>query len=296
ENDTVSANSVYRLGSKIGEGSRARVYLASDSSQDGKKVAIKFLKDELFPESQNATDNLNYEAQILTLSAHPNVLAKLNVETNEQGQSYLITEYLSGQTLKQKFSAGAVDALSVMNLFVQLTHPIENMHKVGVLHLDLRPDKIIVDDLKKNPNPKIIGLGRAKFLPWAGREQVVEPPPKADLYSLQYTSPEQLNDKRCLPTSDVYALGCILYEALAGRPPYVGENELHVMAQHLSGKALPPSQVKGDANLKKYDDVVMQALANETHRRFVDAAEFRQALQDSLPPAPSGWMAKLFKK
>ncbi len=183
-----------------------------------------------------------------------------------------------------------------MNLFVQLTHAIENMHKIGVLHLDLRPDKIMLDDIKKNPDPKIIGFGRAKFLPWAGREQLVEPPPKSDLYSLQYTSPEQLNGKRCLPTSDVYSLGCVLYEALCGSPPYTGESELHVMAQHLSGKALPPSQVKGDANLKKYDEVVMQALANETHRRFVDAAEFRQALSDTIVPEKTSWMAKLFKK
>ena len=167
------------------------------------------------------------------------------------------------------------------------------MHKLGVLHLDLRPDKIIVETAGKNITAKIIGFGRAKFLPWAGREQAIEPLPKSSLYSLQYVSPEQAMDKRCLPASDVYSLGCILYEALAGRPPVQGENEVYIMAQHLSGKFQPPSLVAGNNALRKYDDVVMQSLACETHKRFVDAAEFRESLSCLLP---TGWLSRLFKK
>jgi serine/threonine-protein kinase len=295
EKDSLNPDSPYRLVSQIAEGCRSRVYLADDKSQAGKQVAIKFLRDDVFSDAAELSNNLNHEAQCLALSAHANVVSKINVASNENGVPYLVMEYLPGQTLKQILASGKLDPVVAINLMIPLTHAIENMHKIGVLHLDLRPDKIIVDQMKKNPNPKLVGLGRAKFLPWAGREQTVEPPPKSEMYSLQYASPEQAMDKRCLPTSDVYSLGCILYEAITGRAAVQGENELHVMAQHLSGKTQAPSVVTGDKNLSKYDEVLMQSLVAETHKRFVDAAEMREALM-RMVPSQSGWMAKLFKK
>jgi eukaryotic-like serine/threonine-protein kinase len=293
EIDSVHPDSGYRLICLIAEGSRSRVYLAEDSSQAGRQVAVKFLRQDLFGDNAEAAKHLSHEANCLALSAHNNVLARLNSGENTEGRSYLVCEHLTGISLKQLLAEAPLDPPAIINILLPLTNALENMHKIGVLHLDLRPDKIIVERTKKNPTSKIIGFGRAKFLPWAGREQPVEPPIKSGLYSLQYASPEQAMEKRCLPTSDVYSLGCILYEAIAGRPPIQGENELHIMAQHLSGKVQPPSVVKQDNNLRKYDEVVMQALAAETHRRFVDAAEFRDAL---VRVNPTGWMARLFRK
>jgi serine/threonine-protein kinase len=269
--------------------------LAESSKDPSGQVIIKFLREDEFPDNATAVADMNHEGQCLTLSAHANVLNKIDAGNNPNGRPYLVAEYLKGQSLKQLMSEGLIDPATLMNIIMPVTHALENMHKVGVLHLDLRPDKIIVEQPKKNPQVKLIGFGRAKFLPWAGREQAVQPIPKSGLYSLQYTSPEQAMDKRCLPASDVYSLGCIIYEGLVGRPAIQGENELHVMAQHLSGKIQAPSQVKGDA-LRKFDEVVMQALANETHRRFVDAAELREALQRVSPSQSGGWMARLFKK
>lgn len=293
EIDSVPSESGYRIISPAGEGSRGRVYLAEDSSQAGRQVAIKFLKEDVFPDNETATKHLTHEANCLSLSAHANVVEKTNTGVNEKGRPYLVMQYLPGQSLKQTFAKGNVDVGAVVNLVLQLTNALENMHKVGVLHLDLRPDKIIVEQVKKNAVARIIGFGRARFLPWAGREEPVQPLPKEGLYSLQYACPEQAMEKRGLPTSDVYSLGCILYEAMAGRPAIQGENELHVMAQHLSGKIQAPSVITGNNALKKYDEVIMQALASETHKRFVDAAEFREALA-RFNPTP--WFAKLFKK
>lgn len=296
ETDKLNPDDPYRLGTQIAEGSRSRVYLAEDSSRAGQKVVVKFLREDLFPDNELAVNNMNHEAQCLSLAAHANVLAKIKTNVNEHGRPYLVTEYLQGQTLKKIISEGKLDENTFFDVFLPLTDALENMHKIGVLHLDLRPDKIIVDSLKKNPITKFIGFGRAKFLPWAGREQTVELPPKGDLYSLHYSSPEQINDKRCLPTSDVYSLSCVMYESLAGRQPYQGENELHVMAQHLGGKLQPLSEVRGDVNFKKFDECLAQALANETHRRFVDAAELRERISELKKETKGGWMSRLFKK
>lgn len=285
----------YRLVALLGEGSRSRVFLADDTAQAATQVAIKFLRQDQFPDAKLAVDHLNHESQCLTLSAHANVVARISSNTNSEGRPYLIMERLRGKSLKQIFSESALDINTIFNLFIPLTHALEHMHKVGVLHFDLRPDKIIVEQVDKKLVPKLIGFGRARYLPWSGREQSTEPFPKGDMYSLQYASPEEAMDKRGLPASDVYSLGLILFEALTGRQAIQGENELHVMAQHISGTTQAPSVVKGDPNLRKYDEVVLQSIAKETHRRFVDAAEFREAL-NQVAPAQSGWLARLFKK
>lgn len=299
EIDRINPSDHYELLSLLGEGSRARIYLANDTKGGG-KVAIKFLKEgeDNFPKNEDALAHLNHEATCLGLSAHANVAAKIGAFTSEAGRPYMVMEYAKGRSLRQMMAAGALppDPTLIVNMFIQLTHAIENMHKVGVLHMDLRPDKILIEESDKVPNPKLIGFGRGRFLPWAAREQTVEPPPKADYYSLQYASPEQINDKRCLPTSDLYSFGCVMYEALTGKPPVQGENELHLLAQHLSGVVQPVSAIKGDA-YKKYDEVILQMLAKETPKRYVDFAELRENLQRVNAPAPSGnWMTKLFKR
>lgn len=296
-NDTLSPDDQYRIVSLLAEGSRGRVYLADDT-QGGRQVAIKFPRQDAFPELAVANDDLNHEGQCLALCAHENVVARIGTKTNAEGRAYLIMELVKGKSLKQLLAEPPMDIISLIsNILIPLTVALENMHKVGVVHCDLRPDKILIETVDKKMVPKIIGLGRAKFLPWAGREQALEPMPKADIYSLQYASPEQAMGKRCLPASDVYSLGLILYEALAGKPAVQGENELHVMAQHISGTMQPPSAVKNDPSLKKFDDAVMQAIAKETHMRFVDAVEFRDALKDLMPaPSSGGWLARLFKK
>ena len=294
ETDTLDPNCGYKLESLIAEGTRGRVYLASDSSQPGKKVAIKFLLESEFPDNELAGKHISHEARCLTMAAHANVVKHITTGTNPQGRPYLVMDYVPGPTLKQLLSSEQ-DPQVMMNMFIQLTHVVENAHKVGILHNDLRPDKIFVQMDKKGATATLVGFGRASLLPWAGREPIVEPPGKSGLYSLQYISPDQAMDKRCLAPSDVYALGCIIYETLTGRPPFQGENELHMMAQHLNTPAPSISSIKGE-KYKKYDEPVMQSLNKEAHRRFVDCAEFRESLQFTVPSNTGGWMSKLFKK
>lgn len=284
----------YKLKSLIGQGSRGRVYLAEET-ESGKERAIKFLSEEEFPDNTLAAKHIKHEAQCLQLCAHANVVSFVATGENQSGRPYLVIEYLNGKSLKAMFESGEPDPNTAFEIFRELASTLEHLHKIGVLHMDLRPDKIILDKGKKTYSPKIIGFGRASFLPWSGREDNLELPPKGNMYSLQYISPEKAMDKRCLPTSDVYSLACIMYEAIAGRPPFQGENELHLMAQHLSGKDLQtPSQVKQDAKLKKFDHVILQALSKETHMRFVDAAELKEAM--SAVDTSKSWVAKLFNK
>lgn len=294
-NDSVDPSSGYKLESLVAEGTRGRVYLATDKI--GQKVAIKFLQESEFPENDLAQKHISHESRCLSIGAHEGIVKLIETGTNTNGRPYLVMEYIPGQTLKSLMNSGELDPQAVINWFTQLTFPIENLHKVGLIHLDLRPDKIILVPSGKELRPKLIGFGRAGLLPWAGKEQIVEPPGKNGLYSLQYISPEQAMEKRCLATSEVYSLACVMYEALTGQPPFKGENELHMMAQHLGSQAAPlVSSIKGE-KYKKYDDLLSQALAKEAHRRFVDFAELREFLQSLAPPAKSGgWMSKFFKK
>ncbi len=294
--DHLEKGSPFRLKNLIAAGSRARVYLA-DAEAAATPLVVKFLIEEEFPDNEIAAKNIEHEARCLSLSAHEHVVKFLSTHQDQKdaGRPYLVMEYAPGKTLKELMEAGDLDQSAVINVAIQICTALENMHKVGVLHLDLRPDKIMLEPLKKGYQAKLVGFGRAGLLPWAGREQLIESPGKVGLYSLQYISPDQAMEKRCLPASDVYSLGCIIYEALAGRPPFRGENELHLMAQHLNTPVEEISSVKADSKLKKYDEVIMQALAKEAHMRFVDACEFKEAL-GRLVPASGGWISRLFNR
>ena len=297
ENDIVHPEDHYQIVSQLAEGSRARIYLANDTKEPGRQVVIKFLREDVFENNRDEEAiSLKHEAECLSLAAHANVVVKIGTNVNAQGKPYMVMEHLRGKSFK-KFLSESPTPATIVSTLLPLTFALDNMHKIGVLHLDLRPDKIILEPSDKVPVPKLLGFGRARFLPWAGREQQGDPLPKSELYSVQFSSPEQVMDKRCLPASDLYSLGCIFYEALAGRPPFEGDNGLHIMAQTLSAPAQPMSVVRGDPAIKKYDDVVLQLLAKEPHKRYVDGAEVRDAFAHvTETPSSGGWMAKLFKK
>lgn len=292
-NDTVDPSSGYKLESLVAEGTRGRVYRATD--KNGQKVAIKFLLESEFPDNEIADKHISHEARCLTLGAHDGIVKLIETGSSPNQRPYLVMEFIDGQTLKSLITSEQ-DPQTIISIFTKLTHPIEHLHKVGLIHLDLRPDKIMLVQTGKEWTPKLIGFGRTGLLPWAGREEIVEPPGKNGLYSLQYISPEQAMEKRCLATSDIYSLACVMFEALTGQAPFKGENELHMMAQHLGSQAAPlVSSIKGD-KYKKYDDLFAQALAKEAHRRFVDCAELRENLQGLVPEKSGGWMNKFFKK
>lgn len=307
-NDKANQADTYQTESFLAEGSRARVYLASDRANPGKKFVIKFLREDECADNDEALKQIKHEAECL--AAHAKVFVHTNV--NEAGRPYLVTDFIEGKSLKRIFEEKELErkaagdkpitdkqalqnAATLINMLLPLTNTLDTMHKVGVLHLDLRPDKIIFEPNGKELVPRLIGFGRAKWLPWAGKEQSVEPLPKADLYAIQYSSPEQAMDKRCLPTSDYYSFACIIFQGLTGKAPFDGENALHLMAQHLRAPIPLVSETSGIPALKKFDDIMVQCLAKEPHKRFVDGAEFKLAFSD-LIKEPQGWAAKLFKR
>lgn len=308
-NDTLHPDDNYQTLSLLAEGSRARAYLANSASQPGKKFVIKFLREDEYPDNDVAQKQIKHEAECL--AAHAKVFVSTNI--NSAGRPYLITDYIAGKSLKQFFEEKAKErkavpadkpisekqalqnAANMIKLLLPLTATLDNMHKAGVLHLDIRPDKIILEQGDKDLVPRLIGFGRAQWLPWAGREQTVEPAPKPDMYAIQYSSPEQAMEKRCLPTSDYYSFACIMFEGLTGKAPFDGENALHLMAQHLSAPIPLVSVTSGIPVLKKYDEVLAQCLAKEPHKRYVDGAELKQ-IMDELTKEPQGWAAKLFKR
>ena len=308
-NDVLNAEDNYQTVSPLAQGSRSRVYLATSSSQPGKKFAVKFLREDEYPDNEIAQKQIKNEADCL--AAHAKVFVSTNV--NAAGRPYLITDFIEGKSLKQFFEEKARErkavpadkpipekqalqnAANLIKMLLPLMPVLDNMHKAGVLHLDIRPDKVILEQVGNETVPRLIGFGRAQWLPWAGREQTVEPAPKPDIYAIQYSSPEQAMEKRCLPTSDYYSYAVILFEGLTGKAPFDAENALHLMAQHLSAPIPLVSATSGIPALKKYDDVLAQCLAKEPHKRYVDGAELKQIL-DGLIAEPQGWAAKLFKR
>lgn len=308
-NDVLNPDDNYQTSSFLAEGSRARVYLALSPGSPGKKFVVKFLREDEYPDNDIAQKQIKHEAECL--AAHAKVFVHTGI--NPAGRPYLVTDYIAGKSLKQLFEEKAQErkavpadkpvpekqalqnAASMIKLLLPLMPVLDNMHKAGVLHLDIRPDKVILEQNDKETIPRLIGFGRAQWLPWAGREQTVEPAPKPDMYAIQYSSPEQAMEKRCLPTSDYYSYACLMFEGLTGKAPFDGENALHLMAQHLSAPIPLVSTTSGIPALKKYDDVLTQCLAKEPHKRYVDGAELKQIL-DELIKEPQGWAAKLFKR
>jgi eukaryotic-like serine/threonine-protein kinase len=257
----------YEVLSRIGSGGMADVYLARDALL-GRQVALKLLQHR-FAQDQEFVERFRREASSAAGLSHPNVVAIF--DRGEWDETYYIAmEYLPGRTLKTLVrEEGPMDPASAIEIVIQVLHAARFAHGRGIIHRDLKPHNVILDE---EGRAKVTDFGIAR----AGASDMTLT--GSIMGTAQYLSPEQAQGQAVSETSDLYAVGIVLYELLTGAVPFDGETAVSIALMQVSAPPPAPS-VLNPAVTPELDAVVARALAKGPDERFADAAEFILALE-----------------
>ncbi|WP_367321928.1 protein kinase [Streptomyces sp. HUAS ZL42] len=267
----------YRLTRRLGRGGMAEVFAAEDVRL-GRTVAVKLLRADL-AEDPVSKARFTREAQsVAGLNHHAIVAVYDSGEDFVGGQSvpYIVMEIVEGRTIRDLLiNAEAPGPEQALIIVSGVLEALAYSHQHGIVHRDIKPANVIITD---NGAVKVMDFGIARALHGASTTMTQT---GMVMGTPQYLSPEQALGKAVDHRSDLYATGCLLYELLALRPPFVGETPLSVVYQHVQDIPTPPSEVS-DASPPELDGLVMRSLAKEPDDRFQTAEEMRGLVQYGL--------------
>jgi serine/threonine protein kinase/beta-lactam-binding protein with PASTA domain len=273
----------YRVLGRLGVGGMATVYLAEDSSL-GRKVALKVMA-ERYAEDGEFVERFRREAQAAARLNHPNIIAVYD-RGEANGRPYIAMEYLQGRTLKQMIQKeGPLPAERAIAIAMQVLAGLRYAHEHGVVHRDVKPHNVLVGD---DGRIKVTDFGIAH----AGDPQMTEV--GSIVGTAQYLSPEQARGRTVGPQTDIYSLGVVLYEMLAGRVPFEGDSSVAIAMQHVSDE---PPALRSLAPLvpESLAMVVAHAMLKEPTQRYASADEFTADLdrvrRGLVPVAATAMMA-----
>jgi len=256
----------YRVLSRLGSGGMADVYCAEDTHL-GRQVALKILYRR-FAQDAEFVERFKREAQSAAGLTHPNVVNVYD-RGEHDGTYYIAMEYLPGRTLKDVIVAqGPLDQEAVVDIGIQILRAASFAHRRGVIHRDLKPHNVMVDDAG---NAKVTDFGIAR----AGASEMTEA--GSIMGTAQYLSPEQAQGAAATSQSDLYSVGIILYELLTGQLPFDGESAVSIAVQHLNDAPTPIHALRPDV-APELEAAVMRSLEKDPAARWADADEFIRAL------------------
>lgn len=265
----------YRLDEKLGEGGMGVVYAASrDDAQFRRSVAIKILRHGLG--SPGAIARFRDERQILATLEHPNIVRLLDGGSTDDDSPYIVMERVRGVSITAYASSHELPIAARVKLFADVCAAVHYAHEHGVVHRDLKPSNILVDD---DGTAKLLDFSIARPIT-DEIEREAHTRPGALLFTPEYASPEQARGEATGIASDIYSLGAVLYELLAGRPPHEG-TPLDILRRVGHESPPPPSAVANDRRGEvagDLDAIVAQALDEDPARRYATVA----ALADDL--------------
>jgi serine/threonine-protein kinase len=268
----------YRLDAVLGAGAMAEVFRATDTLA-GRSVAVKILRGQT-ANSREAVARLKREGEVLGALRHPAIVA-VEAAYELDGGVFLVMELLEGETLGARMKRGVMTPMELAPVVAGVAAGLAAAHAQNVVHRDLKPDNIfLVPDAQSGREGairvKLLDFGISKV--WYGEKltqtgQVLGTP--------RYMSPEQLGAERDVdPRIDVYALGVILYEALAGTPPFLATTPTDLIVAILHGKVAPLRSVRPELS-PAIEAVVMRAMARARDARFGSARELADAFLDA---------------
>lgn len=270
----------YEIVREIGRGGMGAVYLAKRADgQFEKEVAIKLLKRGT--DTDEILRRFHAERRILAQLDHPNIARLLDAGTTDDGLPYFVMEYIDGVPITRYVQEGHLSVAQRLQLFLKVCEAVQFAHQHRVVHRDLKPGNIFV---RQDGEPKLLDFGIAKLLV-AGDEGIEQTLTAERRFTLVCASPEQARGETVTPTSDVYALGALLYELLTDRPPHrfstphpspaevaqvIGEQEPTRPSLSIYDNQVR-RQLRGDL-----DRIVLMALRKEPARRYVSVAAFAE--------------------
>jgi DNA-binding NarL/FixJ family response regulator/tRNA A-37 threonylcarbamoyl transferase component Bud32 len=270
----------YQIIALAGEGGMGRVYKAKHTHID-RTVAIKILHPNLTADPRQLK-LFQDEAKAASSLKHPNVVTIYDFGVSS-GQQFLVMDFLMGQSLDKILdNVKSLDFSRFFSVFDQVLDALSAAHEKDIAHCDLKPSNIIITaDDKGNETVTVVDFGLAKILPHPSAPAQMQITESFEVSgSPLYMSPEQCTGRRLDFRSDIYSVGCVMYEAITGEPVFDGFYPMEVFAKHLQQAPLPFSQICPSRPIPaQLEWLVFKALEKSPERRFKSAREMRGALQ-----------------
>ncbi len=265
----------YTILTSIGKGGMGEVYLAEDGKL-GRQVALKVLPDDFAADGERLR-RFEQEAQAASALNHPNILTIY--EFAAEGKThYLAAEYVSGQTLRQMMNGGALGVIESLDIISQIAAALDAAHRNGIIHRDIKPENIMLRD---DGLVKVLDFGLAKFIDHAldadmasadspTRKQLTTP--GMIMGTVQYMSPEQTRGHATDARTDIWSFGVVLYEMLAGKPPFAGGNSADLIAEIVKTHPIPLSHFVTDVP-ERLEEIVTKTLEKNPDERYQSAKD-----------------------
>jgi eukaryotic-like serine/threonine-protein kinase len=259
---------VYDLVALLGRGGMGEVWLAKERRLE-RQVALKLLPAELTRDAVRVA-RFEQEARAASALSHPNV-CHIYALGETAGRHYIAMEYVEGQTLRKRLATSRVTIREALEIGIQIASALAAAHAAGVVHRDIKPENVM---LRPDGLVKVLDFGLAKLVPAhplgldAERTRAtVATTPGAVLGTVAYMSPEQARGQEVDAGTDVWALGCVLYELVAGRPPFSGQSSSDVLAAILDRDPLPVAQFEPNAPAE-LQRIISKALRKDREERW----------------------------
>jgi serine/threonine protein kinase/tetratricopeptide (TPR) repeat protein len=282
----------YRILQRLGKGGMGEVFLGEDTKQHNRKVALKVLPPDLLTEERRVR-RFRQEARAVLALNHPNILTIY--EIGESADSYYIaTEFIEGETLRHHLWRQPLPVDEVLGIGIQVAMALEAAHAAGIVHRDIKPENIMLreDRFVRDRFVKVLDFGLAKLTepesPGADPEAVTIPitetSPGAVVGTSGYMSPEQAEGETIDSRSDIFSLGVVLYEMVAGKPPFKGRTDSHTRVSIIDHEPTPLYEQSAEVP-RQLERIVSKALAKDRSKRYQTVTDLKidlEQLRDEL--------------
>ncbi len=274
----------YEIIRTIGEGGAGVVYEALQLASE-RIVAIKMLPDtELIDES--SLQRFKREAKTTSALDHPNIVKIFSFGIAENSRPYFVMEFLKGQTLAQELKQnGPLTLARFQHVFLQVVSALEYAHSNGVVHRDIKPGNIMLCTDEKIETSKLLDFGIARNDNESAEHKLTKT--GALVGSPAYMSPEQCKGQKLDYRTDIYSLGCVMYEALCGNPPFAAENSVNVLMMHINDVVPPMESVRNDLELPpRLPGLIYSCLEKDPTQRPQSMSDVIKQMQKAFEDEP----------
>ena len=282
----------YRILRRLGKGGMGEVFLAEDTKQHRRKVALKVLPQEL-TRSESRVRRFKQEARAVLALNHPNIITVFEIgETDES--YYIATEYIEGETLRHCLWRQPLRLDEALGVAIQVAMALETAHNEGIVHRDIKPENIMLrqDRFVRDRFVKVLDFGLAKLTdrddsssdPEAVTIPISETTPGLVMGTSGYMSPEQAEGDTIDARSDIFSLGVVLYEMIAGEPPFKGKTESHTRVSIIDHEPAPLTQHVPEVP-RQLERIIAKSLAKDRQKRYQTATDLKldlEQLRDEL--------------
>src|SRR5687767_13729769 len=287
----------YRILKRLGKGGMGEVFLAEDTKQHGRRVALKILPPELTKDDSRVRRFKQESRAVLALN-HPNIITIFEIGEADS-TFYIASEFIEGETLRSLMWREPVKIDEALGVAIQVAMALETAHAAGIVHRDIKPENIMLreDRFARDRFVKILDFGLAKLTepdepvhdPEAITRAISQTNPGSVVGTAGYMSPEQAQGDPIDARSDIFSFGVVIYEMVAGRPPFSGPTESHIRVSIIDHE--PPPLTQHSADIPRHlERIVSKALSKDKTKRYqtitdlkIDLEQLREELHQLEP-------------